>query len=245
MRIEKSPPGVSFIIPAHNEQAQLPGTLTAIRKVIQELQLSAEVIVVNDDSQDQTEQVALSFDARVLNVAFRHIAATRNAGAAASQGDFLFFVDADTEVNAEGIHSALREMQKGRTGGGCLVEFVGFVPWWAQLLMPLTIAVCQRMKICGGACLFCTKETFERIKGFNLRYFAAEDLAFVSDVKKVGRFYIPRSLARTSSRKFGQMPLSQIISLFFRLTFVGPEAFRSREGLELWYDKAVRDSQEP
>jgi glycosyltransferase involved in cell wall biosynthesis len=231
---------ISFIVPAHNEQAYLPATLQAINEVRASLKGPSEIIVVNDASTDETEQVAIGLGAKVINVQHQHIAATRNSGGKIAQGDYLFFVDADTRVSLAAIEAALQALNQGSAGGGFLVELEGFVPWWASALMPLATAICRRLKICGGACLFCTKSTFAQVGGFDEVYFAAEDLAFVRDVKRVGTFSVPRQLVITSSRKFDEMSFLKLVPLTFRLIWFGPESFRSKRGLELWYSQAVR-----
>jgi glycosyltransferase involved in cell wall biosynthesis len=231
---------ISFIIPAHNEETHLPSTLVAIRRAAQELNQPAEIIVVNDDSSDLTELIALQHGAIVLNVQHRHIAATRNSGGLAAKGDVLFFVDADTQISTEAVKAGLKALRRGAAGGGFLVELSGFVPWWAKLALPLAVAVSRRLKICGGACLFCPKETFARVGGFDESYFAAEDVAFVRDVKRLGKFVIPRELVTTSARKFKTMSFWRILPLFLRLASTGPASFRSKQGLEHWYSQAVR-----
>ena len=54
------------------------------------------MIVVEDASTDRTASIAAQFDARILHVVHRQIAATRNAGARAARGNTFFFVDACT-----------------------------------------------------------------------------------------------------------------------------------------------------
>ncbi|MDQ3205373.1 MAG: glycosyltransferase, partial [Pseudomonadota bacterium] len=89
---------LSFIVPAHNEQRVIGATLQQLHAAAGALQLAYEVVVVDDASSDSTGDVARAHDALVLRVEHRHIAATRNAGAAAAAGDVLVFVDADTLV---------------------------------------------------------------------------------------------------------------------------------------------------
>jgi glycosyltransferase involved in cell wall biosynthesis len=231
---------ISFIIPAHNEEAHLPSTLGSILDIAAALEESVELIVVNDDSNDRTESIALQHGASVVNVQHRHIAATRNSGGRQAQGEYLFFVDADTQISIKTVEAGLKAMRAGAAGGGFQVELAGIAPWWASAMMPFATAICRRLKVCGGACLFCTKETFERIGGFDEVYYAAEDLAFVRDVKQIGRFVIPRELVKTSARKFNAMSFWRILPLVLRLATTGPESFRSKAGLEQWYTEAVR-----
>src|SRR5436305_2557137 len=99
---------ISFIVPAHNEQAQLGRTLQAIHGAGQALGRQYEIIVVDDASADVTSEIARQNNARVVSVNHRQIAATRNSGARAAQGERLFFVDADTTINLRALASALR-----------------------------------------------------------------------------------------------------------------------------------------
>jgi glycosyltransferase involved in cell wall biosynthesis len=81
------------------------------------------VIVVNDASTDSTGKVASQRGVRVIDVAHRHIAATRNAGAREAGGDILFFVDADTQTNEEAIAAGLSAIIMGGSLGFALVSF--------------------------------------------------------------------------------------------------------------------------
>src|SRR6266536_3003328 len=91
---------ISFVVPAHNEQAYLGRTLQAIHESAHVVGQPFEIIVVDDASTDATAEVARQHNAIVLPVNHRQIAATRNAGGRAARGDRLFFVDADTTSTA-------------------------------------------------------------------------------------------------------------------------------------------------
>src|SRR5438445_9468244 len=115
---------ISFVVPAHNEQACLGRTLQAIDESARVVGHPYEIIVVNDASTDATAEVARQHNATVLPVNHRQIAATRNSGGRAARGDQLFFVDADTTINPRTVASALRCMDKGAAGGGAVVSLI-------------------------------------------------------------------------------------------------------------------------
>ena len=94
-------PPASFIIPAYNEARYIAGCIDAIHDAARACDLNYEIIVANDASTDATAAIAQKHRAIVINVDNRRISATRNAGAAASRGDWLIFVDADTIVYAK------------------------------------------------------------------------------------------------------------------------------------------------
>jgi glycosyltransferase involved in cell wall biosynthesis len=232
---------ISFVIPAHNEEVCLPVTLAALLWAAEQVGRPYEVIVVNDASTDRTRAIALEHGIRVIDVQHRQIAATRNAGARAAQGDILFFIDADTQATASAIRAGLHAIQHGAVGGGCVFHYDGWIPWWARILLPIGNAAGRILKLIGGAFLFCRRSEFEAVGGFCERYFAGEDAAFVKALNQRGRFVIPREAVLTSNRKIRTMSLGRALRELGRFVIRGPEAYRSREGLELWYGSEARD----
>src|ERR1700750_284119 len=98
---------ISFIVPAYNEETELPATLEAIRAATSSVSQPFEIIVVDDASTDATPEIAEQAGARVVSIHRRQIAATRNAGARAARGEYLFFVDADTRINRTHVTEAM------------------------------------------------------------------------------------------------------------------------------------------
>ena len=54
----------------------------------------------------------------------------------------------------------------------------------------------------SGTFLFCTRSAFQATGGFNEKYYAAEEVAFVAALKLQGRFVILSETVITSGRKF-------------------------------------------
>src|SRR5262245_42148384 len=125
---------LSFVIPAHNEEALLGETLCALRGAAEAVAEPFEIIVVDDGSTDRTAQVARSCGAAVVAVNLRQIAAARNAGARAARGDVLVFVDADTLVPAATLAEVVRRLRRGAVGGGARVRLDDGVPLWGRVL---------------------------------------------------------------------------------------------------------------
>src|ERR1039457_6883702 len=123
----------SFIVPAHNEEASLGRTMQAIHASARATGQPYEVLVVDDASTDATADIAKQNGAHIVSVNHRQIAATRNAGGRAAQGDRLFFVDADTVVNPRVVASALRALDQGAAGGGSPARFDRDAPLYARL----------------------------------------------------------------------------------------------------------------
>jgi glycosyltransferase involved in cell wall biosynthesis len=228
---------ISFIIPAHNEEAWVGRCVSAIRNAAESLGEPHEIIVVDDASTDATAAIARQQGAQVIRVEHRQIAATRNAGARQARGEVLFFVDADTLTNAPAIQSALRAIRAGAIGGGCVPRFEGWLPWWFRLTEPLIEPAVRLARFLpSGAFLFCTRSAFETTGGFDENYFAAEEVMFVAAVKRQGRFAILAETVVTSGRKIRAHSFWTLTRLFARLVFGGSRGVRSRRGLEYWYE---------
>jgi glycosyltransferase involved in cell wall biosynthesis len=233
---------ISFVIPAHNEEAFLPDTLDALVAAADRVGRAYEVIVVNDSSTDRTAGIAAARGVRVIDVSYRQIAATRNTGARAGRGDVLFFVDADTHASAAAIRAGLAALDRGAVGGGCHFRYHGPIPWWAHILLPIGNLGGRLLTVVGGAFLFCRRADFEAVGGFSERYFAAEEVVFVRALKKRGRVVIARPTVLTSNRKLRTMPLGRALWELARFTVRGPEGYRSRDGLDLWYGPKAREA---
>src|SRR5437016_5417401 len=126
---------ISFIIPAHNEEHELPATLAAVHAAASNAEQPYEIIVVDDASTDGTPEIASRAGAKVIRINRRQIAAARNAGARAAQGEYLFFVDADTRINRGHIVEAIIAIRTGYAGGSARVAMDGSIPIWGHILL--------------------------------------------------------------------------------------------------------------
>jgi len=227
---------LSFIVPAHNEESELPTTLAAIREAADDSGESYEILVVDDSSTDLTEAVALQFGARVVPVRCRQIAAARNAGARAAAGNVFFFVDADTQIRPEHVKNALGAVTQGCSGGSAWVEMDSKIPFSAQLFFTIFSKIYFGLNLGAGAFLFTPRENFEAVGGFDERYFAGEETYLSIAFKKIGPFKILPEPVTTSGRKVRLHDPWRVLLQFLGILVRGPRALRSRKRLGLWYD---------
>jgi glycosyltransferase involved in cell wall biosynthesis len=227
---------ISFIVPAHNEQACLGRTLLAIHDSARAVEQPYEIIVVNDASTDSTAEIAQQHNAIVLPVNHRQIAATRNSGARAAHGDRFIFVDADTTISARVMASALQAMDKGAVGGGALVKFEGDVPLYMHLLLWWLGWFMRLAGLTGGAFMFCTREAFRSAGGFDERLFGAEDAAMSWALKREGRFVVLWKTVSTSGRRVRGIKGLQMLTTLVRMAFF-PGILKQRSTVKkVWYD---------
>ncbi len=110
MRLQKRLPSVSVIIPAHNEEKCISKTIKSILSLDYPRRL-LEVIVVNDCSKDKTKKIAKGFSKKGLirlisNKVNKGKGYSLNRGIAASRGDLVVCMDADSTVK----RNALKKM---------------------------------------------------------------------------------------------------------------------------------------
>jgi glycosyltransferase involved in cell wall biosynthesis len=227
---------ISFIVPAYNEELELSATIAAIRDAASGAAQPCEVIVVDDASTDATPEIASHAGAKVIRINRRQIAAARNAGARAAQGEYLFFVDADTRINRTHIVEAVAALKGGYAGGSARVAVDGFVPLWGRVFVRLFCSLYFGFNLGAGAFLFTTRSNFEAIGGFDEQYFVGEEVYFSLALRKLGRFKVLREPILTSGRKLRMYPAKQILGNFLGVIVGGRRVARSRARLRLWYD---------
>jgi glycosyltransferase involved in cell wall biosynthesis len=237
---------ISFIVPAHNEQAYLGRTLQAIQESACAVGRPFEIIVVDDASTDGTAEIARQHPACVVSVNHRQIAATRNSGARAAHGEQLFFVDADTIINFRAVASAVRAMENGAVGGGVMtwVDKNESVPLYGRLLLTLLFFGPKLVGFTGGAFMFCTRAAFHATGGFNERLYWAEEAGFALALKRQGRFFVPWQHVLTSGRRLRTMSGGQLLLGGARMMFSPIKLFTQRSSVaKVWYNSNRADDE--
>ncbi|MCA9873208.1 MAG: glycosyltransferase [Anaerolineales bacterium] len=179
-------PMLSIIVPARNEAHNLRTLLPSLEALDYPGQV--EVIVVDDNSEDETAVVAESFGARVIRL--RELPADWLGkpyalchGASAARGDWLLFTDADTihqphgpaqavqyalEHNLDGVSLFLDQQCRGVTDRLALTAaFAGMFTAWQPASTHL-----------NGQYILLRRQVYEESGGFTaVRHEALEDLA--------------------------------------------------------------------
>ncbi len=106
-------PKVSVLIPARNEESTLPHLLTALN---QQTFKAHETIVIDDQSIDATAQIAKQFGVSIVQTPPLPTGWTGKnwalkTGYAASSGDILIFLDADTEPKPDLLRRLVAHVQ--------------------------------------------------------------------------------------------------------------------------------------
>ena len=234
-------PVLSIIIPAYNEEAFLPRTLESLGKVIKSRPVDIEVIVVDNNSTDNTASIAGDWGARVVFEPYNQISRARNAGAGAALSDFLVFLDADTELNEALLWAALERLQGQHCcGGGTLVRFEREVPWLAQAFLNCWNWLAVKLSLAAGCFIYCRRDAFEDVGGFSEEVYASEEIWLSRAITSWGR---DREMSfdiitdwpiSTSVRKVDWYSQGKLLVLFLPILLF-PPLVRVQSFCKAWY----------
>ncbi len=107
--------GLSFIVPAYNEEASVTYTLSRLKETLTNIEIPFEIILVNDGSSDETLMKAKKFnDVRIINhpVNIGYGNAIKS-GLKVAQYDWIGITDADGTYPIEALPAFVSEMEKG------------------------------------------------------------------------------------------------------------------------------------
>ena len=136
----------------------------------------------------------------------------------------------------ETLFAALMAIRQGAIGGGAGIAVRPSAPLWARAAFAMAGAIMRPMRWAAGCFLFVRRVDFDAVRGFDERYYAAEEIVLSRVLKRRGRFVIVKPPVLTSDRKAHLYGPVEIPRLLWRALIAGPRALRSREGLDMWYD---------
>jgi glycosyltransferase involved in cell wall biosynthesis len=195
-------PWFSLIIPAYNEEAYLGALLDSVEKARTSYpggKNKIEVVVADNASTDGTARLARRRGCRVVREEKRAIAAARNAGARHARGEVLVFIDADNVIHPDTFNAIEQSLSTGTVIAGAS----GVTMERTSLGIAVTYALMVPMVWVTGmdtGAVFCRREDFEAVGGYNEDLLFAEDVRLLWDLMLLGRKRGQR-LARLRSTK--------------------------------------------
>jgi glycosyltransferase involved in cell wall biosynthesis len=200
---------------------------------------TVEVIVVNNNSSDRTAEVAQAHGAQVVFEAHNQISAARNAGAKVAQGEILAFLDADDHMSPDFLVRIEETMASGEyIGGGASIRW-NKRSGWVTLFNRLGNCLRQLLGV-SNALPFTFREAYEKVGGFDERYYAGEDMKFAVDLKRLGKqlgkkfHVVTDGYVLKSARKFDRYG-GMVVMLGFVLFLVNPWLVHSKRACFFWY----------
>jgi glycosyltransferase involved in cell wall biosynthesis len=182
-------PRFSLIIPAYNEEAYLPALLNSVQTARARYAGGPdeiEVVVADNASTDATADLARTNGFRVVHESRRVIAAVRNTGARNARGNVLVFVDADNIMHPDTFNAIDRSLATGKVIAGASGVTMQRMSFAIAVTYALLVPFVWLTRMDTGV-VFCRREDFEAIGGYNENLLFAEDVQFLWDLMRLGR----------------------------------------------------------
>jgi glycosyltransferase involved in cell wall biosynthesis len=234
----------SIVIPAYNEEEYLPKTLARLRDCMKALnEFCGEIVVVDNNSTDRTAVVAQASGARVIFEEHRQISRARNAGAQAGIGKYIIFVDSDTAISPILFRKTLAALKSEECcGGGAIIEFDGHLSFFAQFALTVWLLLSKTFNWACGAYIFCLREAFIEIGGFDERYYASEEIHFSRSLRCWGKrkgkkFIILDEPIISSSRKLVWYSTWELLMMTFGLLLRFKSLQNRDTCYKMWYHR--------
>jgi glycosyltransferase involved in cell wall biosynthesis len=125
-----TPPPVSVIVPAFDEEEPVASQVRAIRRALDDRGVIHEILVVDDGSTDRTGEAALAAGARVLrHQDNRGYGAAIKAGIRAAQNEVCVIIDADNTYPSDEIPALLADLETADMVVGARTRGNVHIPW--------------------------------------------------------------------------------------------------------------------
>lgn len=208
-------PSLSVIIPCFNAERTIYRCLNSLNEANYPHQ-KVEVIIVDNNSTDETHLIAESFPAKFLKKIIKEPrqgrSIARNSGVKNSTGDFLFFLDADVYVEKDFIREILKVFKTQDIGGaqGAVVpsnddgqeginkyrkRVIGEAT--AETFCLLNLVVRESPMINSAACCY-RREAFQLVGGFDEQLERHEDIDLARRVCYSGYVLVSAEKARAN-----------------------------------------------
>lgn len=186
----------SIIIPAYNEAKYIDKTLNNLPK-------ETEIIVVCNGCSDSTFKLAKKYTKKVYNIKQKNVSLARNYGAKKASNKNLIFLDADTILTKKTFNNISRIFHN-HIIGTCKVKpnNINLI----TLLFTKIKNILPMFKLHNSSgIIFCGKDIFNKVKGFNTKLTKGENGNFVKRAKKHAEFAFTKSYVTTSMRRFEKL----------------------------------------
>jgi len=200
----------SIIIPAYNEEAILPACVGALKK--QKGGFDYEIIVVDNNSTDNTKKVAQEMDIKVISEEKQGVGWARRTGTEQAKGKYILNIDADSKLPNDYLLNVYKRFQLDPTlaclGGQFFFydasQWKNFLRFFLHYILWFFVTVISRGKIgpMGNNMIF-KKELYKKTTGFDPNVKFGEDADLSRKLSKFGKVKLDMSLhSYISSRRF-------------------------------------------
>lgn len=199
---------ISVIIPAYNEEKYLEQTIISVRSQL----VPHEVIVVPNGCTDNTEKIAKKFADKTISIKTRGVSKARNKGASISKYNTLVFLDADTVLSKNVLNhiSKCKGYGTARAAPGSK-NLKDNVYFFLKFLTQYTRS--------SAGLIFCSKEIFNNVGGFDESLSKFEDGIFLKKANKHAKFYVITSPVHPSTRRYQKIGYANTVLFWIKEYF--------------------------
>jgi len=191
---------LTVIVPAYNEQELIAGCLDSLLNQTLDKE-KYDILVVDNNSTDQTANVALDKGVRVVKELRKGYVHAIRKGIEVSQTEFIAFTDADCRVP----HDWLEKILTNFTSTTKIVAVGGKLAFYdLQPIFDKSVrAILYFNKALPGNNMAVRREALDQIGGVDPKVNLTVDYWLTLKLRKVGKHKIDRSLVvKTSGRRF-------------------------------------------
>ncbi len=201
---------VSVIIPAYNEEKFIQKSITSVKK--QKTKLRYEIIVVDNNSTDQTKEIAKKQNVKVLTEKIQGVGAARRTGTEHAKGEIVVHIDADTIIPTNHLERVWEHFKKDEELvclGGMFLFYDA--PLWKNILRKvlykplLFFAKVFSRGTFGpsGNNMAFKKSSYDKTRGFSKNLKFGEDMEICKELKIWGKIKTCTKLkVGVSSRRY-------------------------------------------
>ena len=203
---------LSIIIPAYNAEATITKCLDSLLKSKAE---NDEVIVVDNNSSDDTKEIVKSYPVKLAVCEKRGAAAARNCGTKLAKNDIFVFLDSDTIVQSDSLEK-IRELMSEKNVSAVNGIYTPTTPYKNNLTKFQNLYTYNNYVQIGGTKERVNYEPFwsafgavkkkqhDEIGGFDESLCALEDIEFgVRLANKGHRIMLDKTIQNTHDHPFG------------------------------------------
>ncbi|MFA7314590.1 MAG: glycosyltransferase family 2 protein [Candidatus Magasanikbacteria bacterium] len=208
--IEKKELLFSIVIPAYNEEKQIKFCLDYAKKST--TNFLSEIIVVDNNSSDNTSQIAKDCGVKVILETKQGVGVARKAGTKIAQGKYVLHIDADTHLPENYLKEVLKRFEKDASlvcVGGQM--FFYDAPFWKNFLRIFfhhffwffAVLISRKTQGPMGNNMTFKNSVYKQTTGFdeNLRF--GEDMDLSKKLSEFGKVKLDMSLkCAVSCRRF-------------------------------------------
>ncbi len=179
-------PTVSVVVTTKNSGLTLRTCLTSIQS---QTYNRIEIIVVDNNSTDNTKLIALDYTKHIFEKGPER-SAQRNYGASKASGQYLLYIDSDMELSPRVIEECVELSIQNGIGALYIPEIIAGNSVWSRVR---TYERSFYNATVIDAVRFVRKDVFDNVKGFDETLTGPEDWDFDKRVRAVGKVGIIHS----------------------------------------------------